>query len=408
MLDAQAMVDVDTTGAGVLRQAITLLKKRNITVAVSRADRAFRSWLERYHLMELIAPDQFYPTNRHAAQAFRQSPGSATVRPNSSAADTSGQTLYYPLLWNLVAVRICPVHNTGLLDTCHRCNKSHRPASRRQRIGYCPRCSCWLGTAEGQRASAGRQTAAHSEWQVYAANSAVTLIADLALNWQNGGGNESFFAGNLSQITNRLFGGSRGAFATFINCHHKSVKDWIIQAQRPSLKTILVLGYRLGVPASKLLLAPLKADEAVQLRQADKNDEPRLRPSLRRTPREKIEQTLLAALEKGSIPPSSLKSVCVAAGFHSTQASSRFPELSRRISDLHRRYRSERRNQGQRRIRDAVRSAVNELHTAGVYPSRERVQEKLARNVFLRDPVAHAERLAAIRDLGLTVRPRTG
>ena len=28
VLDAQAMVDVDTTGAGVLRQAITLLKKR--------------------------------------------------------------------------------------------------------------------------------------------------------------------------------------------------------------------------------------------------------------------------------------------------------------------------------------------------------------------------------------------
>jgi MFS superfamily sulfate permease-like transporter len=73
VLDAQAMVDVDTTGAGALRQAITLLKKRNITFAVSRADRAFRTWLERYHLMGLIDPNRFYPTNRHAAQAFRQS-----------------------------------------------------------------------------------------------------------------------------------------------------------------------------------------------------------------------------------------------------------------------------------------------------------------------------------------------
>ena len=87
VLDAQAMVDVDTTGAGVLGQAITLLKKRNITFAVSRADRSFRSWLERYHLMELIDPDRFYPTNRHAAQAFRQSPESATAKPDSSAVD---------------------------------------------------------------------------------------------------------------------------------------------------------------------------------------------------------------------------------------------------------------------------------------------------------------------------------
>ncbi len=72
VLDAQAMVDVDTTGAGVLGQAIAMLKKRNITVAVSRADGAFRSWLEKYELIKLIDQRRFYPTNRHAAEAFRQ------------------------------------------------------------------------------------------------------------------------------------------------------------------------------------------------------------------------------------------------------------------------------------------------------------------------------------------------
>jgi len=86
VLDAQAMVDVDTTGAGVLRQAISLLKKQNIIFAVSRADRSFLSWIERYHLMEMIDPDRFYPTNRHAAQAFRQSPEGATAEPDPSAA----------------------------------------------------------------------------------------------------------------------------------------------------------------------------------------------------------------------------------------------------------------------------------------------------------------------------------
>jgi hypothetical protein len=55
-----------------------MLKKRNITVAVSRADRAFRSWLEKYELSELIGPDRFYPTNRHAAAAFREDLGRAT------------------------------------------------------------------------------------------------------------------------------------------------------------------------------------------------------------------------------------------------------------------------------------------------------------------------------------------
>ena len=57
-----------------LRQAIELLAERKVTLAVSRADRAFRSWLEKYELMPLIDPGRFYPTNRHAAAAFRRDP----------------------------------------------------------------------------------------------------------------------------------------------------------------------------------------------------------------------------------------------------------------------------------------------------------------------------------------------
>jgi SulP family sulfate permease len=77
VLDAEAMVDVDTTGAGVLRQAIKMLAERDVTFAVSRADRAFHSWLERYELMDLIDPKRFFPTNRHAAAAFREEQANA-------------------------------------------------------------------------------------------------------------------------------------------------------------------------------------------------------------------------------------------------------------------------------------------------------------------------------------------
>jgi high affinity sulfate transporter 1 len=72
VLDAQAMVDVDTSGAQALRQVITMLSKRHVSFAVSRGDRSFGHWLEQYGLVELIDPDHFFPTNRHAALAFRQ------------------------------------------------------------------------------------------------------------------------------------------------------------------------------------------------------------------------------------------------------------------------------------------------------------------------------------------------
>ena len=53
-------------------KAIGLVSGRGITFAVSRASGAFRSWLERYELTELIDPSHFYSTNRHAAAAFRE------------------------------------------------------------------------------------------------------------------------------------------------------------------------------------------------------------------------------------------------------------------------------------------------------------------------------------------------
>jgi MFS superfamily sulfate permease-like transporter len=86
VLDAEAMVDIDTTGAGVLRQVITNLVSHDITFVVSRADRSFRFWLEKYELMELIDESRFYPTNRHAAAAFREEP--ARVDAESDAGQT--------------------------------------------------------------------------------------------------------------------------------------------------------------------------------------------------------------------------------------------------------------------------------------------------------------------------------
>jgi len=72
VLDAAAITDIDITGGEILKRLIGLLSDRTITFAVSRADRTFRSWLEKYELMELIDPGRFYPTNRHAAAAFRE------------------------------------------------------------------------------------------------------------------------------------------------------------------------------------------------------------------------------------------------------------------------------------------------------------------------------------------------
>jgi MFS superfamily sulfate permease-like transporter len=78
VLDAEAMVDIDTTGEESLHQVLTSLAQRGVTVAVSRANQPTVAWLTQYHLLELIGENRLYPTNRHALAAFRQERGQAT------------------------------------------------------------------------------------------------------------------------------------------------------------------------------------------------------------------------------------------------------------------------------------------------------------------------------------------
>jgi MFS superfamily sulfate permease-like transporter len=83
VLDAEAIVDVDTTGAEALREALKLLASHGVTFAMTRANQPLVSLLARYELLELIGEDRLYPTNRHAAAAFRGEAGQPA--PNTSA-----------------------------------------------------------------------------------------------------------------------------------------------------------------------------------------------------------------------------------------------------------------------------------------------------------------------------------
>ena len=78
VLDAEAMVDIDTTGEEVLHQVLTWLANRGVTVALSRVNQPTAALLAHYHLLEKIGENRLYPTNRHAIEAFRRETGQGT------------------------------------------------------------------------------------------------------------------------------------------------------------------------------------------------------------------------------------------------------------------------------------------------------------------------------------------
>ena len=80
VLDAEAIVDIDTTGSETLNQVLTSLAKRGVTVAMSRANQTTSALLSRYQLLALIGKERLYPTNRHAIAAFRKEAEQATLK----------------------------------------------------------------------------------------------------------------------------------------------------------------------------------------------------------------------------------------------------------------------------------------------------------------------------------------
>lgn len=71
ILDAEAINDLDSTGAEVLRKVLALLSERGVTFGMSRANKPLVKLLANYELLDTIGENRLYPTNRHAVEALR-------------------------------------------------------------------------------------------------------------------------------------------------------------------------------------------------------------------------------------------------------------------------------------------------------------------------------------------------
>jgi transcriptional regulator with XRE-family HTH domain len=63
--------------------------------------------------------------------------------------------IYWPLLWSLHVVTLCPVHRFPLAHRCPHCQAPVLVLMARGRLGFCPKCHGWLGWGdqrEGTRA----------------------------------------------------------------------------------------------------------------------------------------------------------------------------------------------------------------------------------------------------------------
>lgn len=87
VLDAEAVSDIDTTGAEALAHTIEDLQERGLTFAMARAEAPVPELLERYGLLDKIGQDRLYATNRAAVEAYCRETGQA----NAALASDKGE-----------------------------------------------------------------------------------------------------------------------------------------------------------------------------------------------------------------------------------------------------------------------------------------------------------------------------
>lgn len=58
-----------------------------------------------------------------------------------------GKPIYWPLIWRMLPVKICPVHLTPLESKCVNCSGASAPLRPFSTPGYCPSCGRWFGSS---------------------------------------------------------------------------------------------------------------------------------------------------------------------------------------------------------------------------------------------------------------------
>ncbi|MCO5189462.1 MAG: TniQ family protein [Anaerolineae bacterium] len=58
-----------------------------------------------------------------------------------------GKSIYWPLLWSIRIVTVCPLHQRPLENHCDRCQKQIPALACNTPLGFCPKCGNWLGAA---------------------------------------------------------------------------------------------------------------------------------------------------------------------------------------------------------------------------------------------------------------------
>jgi hypothetical protein len=238
--------------------------------------------------------------------------------------------LYDPLLWTVLPVKICPLHQYPLTENCPKCKKWAYPVLTHYLPGMCPHCNACLGEkkTEGKSILIG-----DLEYELWVADNIGAVIAASPLLTtaparQN-------VTDSINHCRKLLTEGITSVLARVLEARIGLMRSWMVGLGVPPLKILARLSYLTKAPLFKLLTDSADVLKYVTEHPVEvmRHQVKRPRSLHRRNPislqkvRERMEDALL------EIPPPSLVEVAQSLGYrHGSTLRGKSPELSKKIT----------------------------------------------------------------------------
>lgn len=307
-----------------------------------------------------------------------------------------GREIYSPLLWHLMAVKMCPTHGVALKTLCPACGRSFHPLTAHSRPGYCSHCHKWLGVAGSSGTSLTLQEIVDQENAKLIAD----FLRDGLRTLTNAGRTE--FPQNIGILLKSHFDNNVQALTRYVDVNRATVITWKNGSQRPTLLSLTDFSKRVNVAPSALLGTRLRGED-FKLSTGVANEPSRKRFfSPPKVNLERMHQLLEETLRAEAGTALSLHQLATQLGCNQSTLQRRFPELAEKVKQKYQKFRAIQKEVRAQLFRSSVRVAVMQIYKMGLYPSQSRVREVLPRSIDMREPVALDEWKRTLTELGFS------
>ena len=274
--------------------------------------------------------------------------------------------VYEPLLWKLQPVQVCPVHRQVLEDRCPKCRKQLDQVTTNFVPGYCSSCGYWLG---GKYGSASRYDMESQVWYANFVGEMLALAPNLTRHPHQGD-----IGKFITKLVETRTKGGAYALGRLLRINPSYVGCWQRGEYLPNFIMLLKICWRFRADIHQVLSRkPLSSTDL------DVEIAPAVEPHITRSAKtgwSEIEREMRMMVE-GTIAVKPVRTIAVAHGRDISGLYQVLPDLCHQVAEAFKKALKAKREEIYAQLEERILEIVGELVADGIYPSQERVFERI-------------------------------